>query len=454
MSVKLRAPREHAGRKADRLARDADQAGRLRPALLDEVVAGIGAVLDFRRPADRALADFFRARPHMGHADRGVVAETAYAVLRRKRLLDHLFGEHPYPGGVLTRAYALAALVRLRGYSVRDLASLLSPVENEWLAAIKAAGRGSLPLAVDCDLPEWIVERLLPIYGDPELRELSHALAQGAPLDLRVNIFKSDRDSALSALVSQGVAAEPTPYSPHGVRLVGKPALARNPLFLDGTIEVQDEGSQLICALVAPRRGEMVVDFCAGAGGKSLALGALMRSTGRVYAFDVSEKRLAKLKPRLARSGLSNIHPQRIEGERDARVKRLAGKIDRVLVDAPCSGLGTLRRNPDLKWRQSPADVARLVEQQGAILDGAGALVKPGGRLVYATCSLLPEENEGVVEAFLQRAPAFRLVPVRDVLRAAKIELPEDDAESPYLRLLPHRHGTDGFFAAVLERAA
>jgi 16S rRNA (cytosine967-C5)-methyltransferase len=194
----------------------------------------------------------------------------------------------------------------------------------------------------------------------------------------------------------------------------------------------------------------MVVDFCAGAGGKTLAIGAIMRSTGRLYAFDVSEKRLTKLKPRLARSGLSNVHPVVIAHERDAKVKRLAGKIDRVLVDAPCSGMGTLRRNPDVKWRQQPEGIVELTEKQASILDGAARLVKFGGRLVYATCSLLDEENEGIVQGFLASHPDFELVPVNKVLAEQRIPLEMGD----YLKMLPHKHGTDGFFAAVLERKA
>jgi 16S rRNA (cytosine967-C5)-methyltransferase len=192
----------------------------------------------------------------------------------------------------------------------------------------------------------------------------------------------------------------------------------------------------------------MVADFCAGAGGKTLLLGAMMRSQGRLYAFDVAEKRLAKLKPRLARSGLSNVHPVRIESENDIKIKRLAGKLDRVLVDAPCSGLGTLRRNPDLKWRQTPDSVAELTAKQGAILAAASGLVKKGGRLVYATCSLLDAENDAVVNAFLAAHPAFVALSAEDVL--AKQEISINCGER--LRLLPHRHGTDGFFAAVMER--
>jgi 16S rRNA (cytosine967-C5)-methyltransferase len=216
---------------------------------------------------------------------------------------------------------------------------------------------------------------------------------------------------------------------------------------LSGAFEVQDEGSQLLGLLLNPKRGEMVADFCAGAGGKTLLLGALMRNTGRLYAFDVSEKRLARLKPRLARSGLSNVHPVKIESERDARIKRLAGKLDRVLVDAPCSGLGTLRRNPDLKWRQTPESVAELAQKQSAILAAAATLLRPGGRLVYATCSLLDEENDQIVDAFLAQRPDFALLPADHALE----HLGWKD-HAPRLRLFPHRHGTDGFYAALLER--
>jgi 16S rRNA (cytosine967-C5)-methyltransferase len=212
---------------------------------------------------------------------------------------------------------------------------------------------------------------------------------------------------------------------------------------------VQDEGSQLLGFLLQPKRGEMVVDFCAGAGGKTLILGAMMRSTGRLYAFDVSDKRLAKLKPRAARAGLSNVHPACLAGENDARVKRLQGKVDRVLVDAPCSGLGTLRRNPDLKWRQSPQSVDELRAKQAAILAAAAKLLRPGGRLVYATCSILAEENEDIVNAFLAAHADYRRLSAREALAAQGIAI--DCGED--MRLAPQTHGTDGFYAAVLERA-
>ncbi|MBU4508263.1 MAG: RsmB/NOP family class I SAM-dependent RNA methyltransferase, partial [Gammaproteobacteria bacterium] len=275
------------------------------------------------------------------------------------------------------------------------------------------------------------------------------------PLDLRVNVLKKKREAVLAELRQAGLVCEPTAYSPLGIRLQGKPSLAKLPAFVQGDVEVQDEGSQLLALLLDAKRGEMVVDFCAGAGGKTLAIGASMRNSGRLYAFDTSGHRLDALKPRLARSGLSNVHPVAIAHERDDRIKRLAGKIDRVLVDAPCSGLGTLRRSPDLKWRQTPQTVAAQAELQQAILNSAARLLKPGGRLVYATCSLLPAENEAVAAAFSEAHQDFEPVPVAGLLALAQV--PQADSlcqgeDGQWLRLWPHRHATDGFFAAVWRK--
>jgi 16S rRNA (cytosine967-C5)-methyltransferase len=285
------------------------------------------------------------------------------------------------------------------------------------------------------------------------------ALSRSAPLDLRVNVLKEKRQLVQEELAKAAIKTEVTPYSPWGLRAVGKPQLSKLPAFVRGAIEVQDEGSQLLALLVDAKRGEMVVDFCAGAGGKTLALGASMRSTGRLYAFDVSAHRLDALKPRLARSGLSNVHPAAIAHERDDRIKRLAGKIDRVLVDAPCSGLGTLRRNPDLKWRQSPQAIEELVVKQAAILASAARLLKPGGRLVYATCSVLPQENEDIAEAFAAAHPDFQPLDAAELLEQLKVPdavqlCSGGEAGTRYLRLWPNRHKTDGFFAAVWERKA
>jgi 16S rRNA (cytosine967-C5)-methyltransferase len=294
-----------------------------------------------------------------------------------------------------------------------------------------------------------VIERLRTEMSVEDILALGRSLQQPAPLDLRVNTLKAPREGVMDRLEHDGIAAHPTRFSPVGVRLREKPALNQHPMFLDGAVEVQDEGSQLLGMLVEPRRGEMVVDFCAGAGGKTLQMGAAMGSSGRLYAFDISDKRLANLGPRLKRSGLSNVFPQRIASENDAKVKRLRGKIDRVLVDAPCTGLGTLRRNPDLKFRQTAESVAELNAKQRSILSAAAALVKPGGRLVYGTCSLLAEENEGIVTEFLAAHPDFHLVKAADVLERQGVKVPGTDE---YLRLKPHVHDTDGFFAAVMER--
>lgn len=413
--------------------------------LIDQAIAATHELLGLHQPADVALSAFFRAH-RSGPKERAFIAETAYTVLRKLRTLTAWVGADATP-----RQLVLAALIRETGLSYRSLDAVLSKHDAEWLAQRKAQTEPVLSLAAQADLPDWLAERLSALMPAAELLALARALNQPAPLDLRVNLMRDTRPVVLAQLEKHGIAASACPLAPEGVRLAGKPALSQYPLFLSGAIEVQDEGSQLLGHLLAPKRGEMVVDFCAGAGGKTLLLGALMRSTGRLYAFDVAEKRLAKLKPRLARSGLSNVHPVAIAHENDQRVKRLAGKCDRVLVDAPCSGLGTLRRNPDLKWRQTPQSVAELTVKQGNILAAAAKLLKPGGRLVYATCSLLPEENAQIVDAFLVAHPQFSRRAAGEVLAAQGITL---ELPGPDLQLAPHTHGTDGFYAAVLERAA
>ena len=410
---------------------------------LDAATEALGLALKFDRPADTVLHEFFGARRALGARDRAFIADAVYGVLRRKRTVEHLA-----PDGS-PRRMLLAWLARIGGTSVRELTALLKPDEDTWLAQVKAAPLENLPLGVRTELPDWIVERLASRLSEPELVTFARGLNEAAPLDLRVNTLRAARDEVRQALAADGVAADPTPFSPLGLRVKGRPAINRHPLFLDGAIEVQDEGSQLLGFLLAPRRHDLVVDFCAGAGGKSLMLGALMGSHGRIYAFDTSAQRLGRLRPRLRRSGLSNIYAQPIKNENDLKIKRLAGKIDRVLVDAPCSGLGTLRRNPDLKWRQSPRSVEELSLKQAAILRSAAGLVKPGGRLVYATCSPLAEENEGVVEAFLAERKEFHPLHCGKLLQEQRIAL---DA-GPFLALLPHVHGTDGFFAAALARS-
>src|SRR5690606_41787103 len=305
------------------------------------------------------------------------------------------------------------------------------------------------------NLPDWLSNKLREQLGDTEFWALVETLSGGAPLDLRVNPVKAKREAVLQALQEAGIDASLPPCSPWAIRIEGKPALQKLDLYTQGHVEVQDGGSQLLALMTGAKRGEMVVDFCAGAGGKTLALGGMMRNTGRLYAFDISGHRLEAIKPRLARSGLSNVYATQIAHERDDRIKRLAGKIDRALVDAPCTGLGTLRRNPDLKWRQSPKVVEEMQARQLAILRSASRLLKPGGRLVYATCSLMPGENEVVAELFGQEHPAFVQLNAREVLEQGGVTQAESlVTPAGHLRLWPHRHATDGFFAVAWEKKA
>ena len=414
---------------------------RLTPAHLDMAAAALRAVLPLAHPADSLLRQFFRENRDLGPKDRAFVAESVFGVLRHRFFLENIL-EIATP-----RSLLLGYLARFHGMNLRELAPLVSETEAKRIAEIKGIPEEMQPLAIQAEFPQWLMDKLHAVMKDNEILELGRSLQEAGPLDLRVNTFLATRDEVLALLQQDGIDGQATPYSPIGIRLAGKPAINRHELFVSGKVEVQDESSQLLGYLLAPKRRDMIVDFCAGAGGKSLMLGAMMRSQGRIYAFDTSERRLNNLKPRLKRSGLSNLHPQLISGENDIRVKRLAGKIDRVLVDAPCSGLGTLRRNPDLKWRQSPQSIEELKHKQAAILSAAANLVKPGGRLVYATCSFLREENQEMIDAFLARHSRFALLNAAELLAQQKIPLDTGG----FLELSPRLHRTDGFFAAVLE---
>jgi len=409
---------------------------------LEIVIQALRAILPLAHPADTTLRYFFKDE-RIGSNERELVAATVFGVLRHRMLL-----EHACAGNATPRRMALAHMIRFGGYNLRELEPVLKHEEKEWLSTVKGVKVEDLPLAVQAELPEWLVEKMRASYSDKDILAIGKSMQQGAPLDIRVNTLLARREDVLQQLQDKHIAATATPYSPIGIRLKEKIPLNRDALFTEGKIEVQDEGSQLLGFLLAPKRNDMVVDFCAGAGGKTLMLSAMMNSQGRLYAMDVSEKRLANLKPRLKRSGASNIQPMLIAHENDLKVKRLAGKIDRVLVDAPCSGLGTLRRSPDLKFRQSPGTIEEFARQQAAILASASRLLKKGGRLVYATCSFLPEENQHIVQSFLASHPDFVLRPVSEILQQQKIALEAVD----YLELRPHLHNTDGFFAAVIER--
>ncbi len=417
-------------------------------ALLDACAEIVRLSLQLDHPADATVSRYFREHRAMGPRERATLAETVYTVLRKKRLFEYLARSG---SGARERRLAILGFHGPRDF----LKSALTDQEKTWLEQCDDVPPSELLEQHRHNLPDWLVQPLKDQLGD-QFWALAESLNQPAPMDLRVNSFTDKRADVRKELAAAGIPSTPTPYSPWGLRVNGKPSLSKLDTFVRGAIEVQDEGSQLLALLLDAHRGEMVVDFCAGAGGKTLAIGASMRSTGRLYAFDTSAHRLDALKPRLARSKLSNVHPAAIAHERDDRVKRLAGKIDRVLVDAPCSGLGTLRRNPDLKWRQTPESVQEMTAKQAAILQSASRLLKSGGRLVYATCSVLPQENEAIAAAFTAANPDFTPLNVQAVLEQLKVEgavgLCSGAEGGEFLRLWPHRHGTDGFFAAIWTR--
>ena len=419
-------------------------------ALLEASAELVRLALKFDHPTDMIVSKFFRDNRGLGPRERSTLSETVYTVLRKKLLFDHFA---PSGSGSKERRLAILGFFGPRDF----LKSALTDSEKNWLDQCDKIDVANLMERHRHNLPEWLLQPLKEQLGD-EFWPMVESLNQPGGLDLRVNALKDKRADVQKELAVAGIKSTRTPYSPWGLRVQGKPSLSKLESFARGAFEVQDEGSQLLALLLDAKRGEMVVDFCAGAGGKTLAIGAAMRSTGRLYAFDTSAHRLEALKPRLARSGLSNVHPAAIAHERDDRVKRLSGKIDRVLVDAPCSGLGTLKRNPDLKWRQSLKAVEDMAVTQASILQSAARLLKPGGRLVYATCSLLPQENEAVADAFTTGNPDFAPLDVGEVLTQLKVDgatalCAGGESGQKYLRLWPHRHGTDGFFAAVWQKA-
>lgn len=421
---------------------------RITSLIVDELTRALSVILKLDGPADVLMKLFFKSSPHLGVRDRGLIAEGIYYALRHYASLRWAMRPvHP------DRAPRLAALVTLaRQHGLEALPPNSIGREEGPLKNILAAKIEDAPAHVRAELPQWLFDLIEAQYDDTAV--LYPAMLEGAPLDLRVNLLKANREEVLAELEKNGVQAFATPYSPDGIRLPTKPGLTQWPIYKDGLVDVQDEGSQLIARLVHPHRREMICDFCAGAGGKTLAMGALMRSTGRLYAFDVNEKRLNGMLPRMRRAGLSNVHPIAIRNEKDNRVKRLQGKFDRVLIDAPCSGTGTFRRNPDLKWRLSPAEMDRINDIQKNILEEASKLVKAGGRLVYATCSMIRRENQDVVEVFLAAHPEWHLVPALEVLAQQGITFDPEAAKrfGDYFQMLPHVHNTDGFFAAVLVR--
>jgi len=422
------------------------------------------------RPADLVANAFFRSRRFIGSGDRRAVADRVWSLLRRYGQVAWWLerARHPGRGG---RAMVSADLMLSEGMSLRDVMALCDggtyrpvPLDEAEQRALRQLEGHSLPHPdqpdwVRLNVQEWVAPHLIEAYGEAWGREIA-ALASPPPVDLRVNRLKATVEEARVLLAAEGVETEPMRYAPNGLRLKRRLSVVTGKAFQDGVVEIQDEGSQLVAALVDAQPGMQVVDYCAGAGGKTLAIAAGMNNKGRVVAMDVYESRLDRSAQRLRRAGAHNVERRALptEGGDAANakwLKRQKGAFDRVLVDAPCTGTGTWRRNPDGRWTLAPQDLAELVPKQAAILDAASRLVKPGGGLIYATCSVLPAENERQIEAFLERHPEFAVVPVADLWAdVIGTEPPAGMGDSPYLRLSPLRHGTDGFFGAALVRKA
>jgi len=410
-----------------------------------------------RYPADAMANNFFRNRRYIGSGDRRAVSERAWAVIRARRRLAWWLGD-----AVPTPPLLVAASLLLEGWALSGVTKTFSggrfapkPLSHDDIVVLQrleghTLDHPDMPQAVRMEVSDWILPRLQKRFGADLAREMA-AMDMPASLDLRVNLLKTTREEARAALAAEGIEAEPTPISPWGLRIEGRRLVTTGKAFQDGLVEIQDEGSQLVAYLVGAAPGMRVADWCAGAGGKTLAMAMTMENRGHIVACDVSVPRLDGAVRRLRRAGVHNVERHLIEPG-DKWAKRNSKRFDRVLVDAPCTGIGTWRRNPDARLRLREADLAELLAKQKEILDSASRLVRPGGKLVYATCSLLPEENEDQVRAFLSRHPDFSPQPLRRAWQGGAPPRVEELGAGEFLVLTPARHGTDGFFAAVLER--
>ncbi|MCB8820979.1 RsmB/NOP family class I SAM-dependent RNA methyltransferase [Microvirga rosea] len=419
-----------------------------------EVLADIDAR---RRPATDALKDWGLSHRFAGSKDRAAIASLVYDALRRKSSASWIMGE------ATPRAVVLGMLKLQRGLDVDAIARLFSgerfapePLTEAERARLSTASLKDAPPAAAGDFPEWIAPSLERLFGEDLVREME-ALTARAPLDLRVNTLKvASREEAHDALPHLG--AVETPHSPLGLRIMpgedGRgPAVQAEPEFLKGWIEIQDEGSQLAALLSAVESGEQVVDLCAGGGGKTLALAAMMDNHGQIYATDNDARRLAPIHDRLTRAGVRNVQVRTPRGGADA-VADLDGRIDCVLVDAPCTGVGTWRRNPDAKWRLRPGSLEVRRKEQAAVLDRAAKLAKPGGRIAYITCSILPEENDEALAAFLAEARNIQPLPQDQILERAGMTSLKEFLRPTRIgwQMTPLRTGTDGFYVAVLVK--
>lgn len=427
-------------------------------ARLQSAIDILNDIFQSGRPADRIVESWARSNRYAGSKDRAAISNLVYTVLRRRAELSAATGHEE------ARLLAVAALALLEGEGIAAVAALAdgaghapAPLTGEEKAVLDAAslpGPDAAPW-VRFNYPEWLHAEFEEAFGGSLEREMA-ALMDRAPTDLRVNTLKSTRDKALTELAEAGVATEPCPLSPWGLRLLARANLPGLALYRDGAVEIQDEGSQLACLLTGAKPGEQIVDLCAGGGGKSLALAAMMGNRGQIYACDIDRRRLAGLIPRSERAGIRNLQtrvpaPFR-PGVADADFADLEARADCVLVDAPCSGTGAWRRSPDARWRLDPGTLEGYRTAQVEVLARAAALVRLGGRIVYVTCSLLPSENERQVEAFLAAHPDFKPLPWAAEWPEGLVPPPATAGD--WFRLSPASTGTDGFFVAILRREA
>lgn len=400
-----------------------------------------------RAPADGIIGRYFKQRRYIGSKDRGAIAERVYFILRNGAALEWWLEKAKMTAS--PRLVVLLSLLFKDDATLDEVEDLYSggpqcpmPLTHEERDLVESLqGKMffdvAMPKPVRYNYPDWMTPLLEKTFGE-EFDSAMVALGEEAPVDLRVNTLKAIREQVMAALSNEEFEPEHAPYAPNGIRLRKRGALFASNTFRLGWFEMQDEGSQLVCELVEAKPGEKVVDFCAGAGGKTLSIAAKMQNKGRILAWDTSKERLSQMPKRLARAGVNNVQIHQITSEHDQFIKRHKHSADWVLADVPCSGSGTWRRSPDLKWRTAEKDLEEVMAMQKSILESAARLVKPDGKLVYATCSLFEEENEKQVEAFLEKHPDFSAETI--------------SAEKKYLRLMPHRDQTDGFFAAVLKR--
>ncbi len=404
-------------------------------------------------PADRTMANYFRARRYIGSKDKAAISEWFYTVLRQRASLTYLVeqcGGEDHPRDLLIVALHQSGQMPAEIFTGEDYApEALSTAERTMLEALQAADLNGLlaiaPVAVQGNMPEWLTPLLQNSLGERFMDEMQ-AMQQRASTDIRVNLLKASREKVLESLKDEGYTVSETSVSPWGLRFDGRVGLFNLKSFKQGWYEVQDEGSQLLALVTNVQSGQKVVDFCAGAGGKTLALAAMMNNKGVIHACDVHSRRLEELGKRAKRAGVHNIQTHLLSTERDKWVKRNVGKMDVVLLDAPCSGSGTWRRNPDARWNLTEEALQQLQQTQQSILDSACRLVKPGGKLVYASCSLLKEENEQQVEQFLMNHPEFAAAELPDIGNAGQLI----ESDHYQMRTYPGMSGMDGFFVAVL----